>query len=84
MSVEDWCIHHASRPGLVIKPVCPRTEFDGAAHFGYLLTHTRELLPHAGVLASIGSGTPRPRVIKVAIRRTFAEVDRLAKRWGST
>jgi hypothetical protein len=81
VSIENWCVHHASRGDCEVRPVLPATEGWGAHKFLYLVTQRRELLPHDQALEAIRAGRPRPRVLKVAVRRTFPEVDRLVTRW---
>jgi hypothetical protein len=79
MSIEDWCIHHASVGGFQVVPTSPRLW--GGTGFSYTLKWERRLVTHDEVLRLIIEGKPVPRVVRVAVRETFAEIERLRRRW---
>lgn len=81
MSAAEWTIVAAQRGDFRVFPCLPRTDFGGARHFAYVLTQTTELCAWPERLRRIQAGESIPRVVKVAVRGTFDEIDRLARKW---
>jgi hypothetical protein len=81
VSLSNWTVHSASQGNLHVECVRPDT-FGGRERFAYALTRTVELLNHEDTMMAIRLGKPIPTVRRVAIRRTFAEIERLAKKWN--
>ena len=85
---EFWCVHRASGAGGTSLRASSKGRHDDALPpecstvFAYIVTQERELLPHDRVMTAIREGTHRPRLIKVALRRTLAEATRVARRWA--
>ena len=79
-----WCVHVATyHGGIRLESAVPGHGLPlECSGFAYVLTQERELLPHAEVLRRITARQPRPRLIKVAVRPTLAQADKLAKRWA--
>ncbi len=80
MSFDDWTINRATRGACHVEAVQPDT-FGGTKRFAYMLTRTLET---ACFEDRLESGFRTPQVRRVAIRRTFREIDRLAKKWQQT
>lgn len=85
MSTAEWFIHGATRSAWNVP--------GGYAHFAvkteeirprevvYVLTFTRELGEHEERMARVRAGKPVPRLVRIAMRNTWAEVDTLARTW---
>lgn len=87
MSIEDWLVRAATASSAVgrfsVEPTYGgnRTAPSGAT-WSYTLRHTIDLVPSLEErLARIDAGRRVPRLVRVAVRRTFAEIDRLRKAW---
>lgn len=87
MSVEDWLVRAATASSAVghfsVEPTYGghRTMPSGAT-WSYTLRHTIDLVASPDErMARIGAGRGIPRLVRVAVRRTFAEIDRLRKTW---
>ncbi len=83
MSVRDWCIHKAGKtlPGVMAGLFEVEAFASDDGFIGYVLRMRRELTDHEQRIASIRTGKIPPTVVRVAVRKTFAEVDRLRVKW---
>lgn len=79
MRFEDWYIVDAIFEDFQVSPVTPS---EGFRDYGYALRYTRELLSREEQIKAIKYDLPRPRVVRVAIRKTMREITQLATRWS--